>query len=405
MPTFSYLVVDAAGKEKKGTLEAESREIAVKQLREGGGTVAQLDEAGALSRNVSVGIFEKKPKARDMAVFCRQFVSIVNAGVSVVTALEMLGDQTENRRLRAAVYGCKKSIEKGESLANAMREHTDVFSDLFITLVDAGEASGSLDVSFTRMADQFEKSAKLKSLVKKATTYPIILGVICVIVMFVLLLFVVPTFESMFDQMGTDLPGLTKGVIAVSRFMQARWYLIVGVILALVFGIRSFKKTPEGQRTFSTLGLKLPGIKKLTVKSACAAMARTLSTLLAAGIPLMDALEITASTQSNVFFREALSDAKDDVAMGSPLSEPLKRGGLFPPMVCHMERIGEETGNVEEMLTKLADYYEDEVQTVTQQLTTMLEPLMIVFMAVIVGTIVLSVVLAMAGMYSSLDSL
>jgi len=405
LPSFSYLTVDAAGREKKGTLEADSREQAVKLLREGGRTIASLDEAGALSKDLSTSFLMKKPSARDMAVFCQQFVSIINAGVSVVSAFEMLGEQTENARLRAAIYDSKRSIEKGESLANAMRQHTEVFSELFITMVDAGEASGSLDVSFTRMAEQFEKSAKLKSIIKKATAYPIILASVCVIVMFVLLMFVVPTFESMFEDMGAQLPALTKAVITASRFVQHRWYLIIGIVLAVVLSFRSFAKTPRGARTFSRLALKLPGVKKLTVKSACANMARTLSTLLAAGIPLIDALEITASTLKNVFFREALSDAKDDVAMGSALSEPLRRSGLFPPMVCHMQKIGEETGNVEKMLGKLADYYEDEVQTATQQLTTMLEPLIIVIMALIVGTIVLSVVMAMGGMYSAIDSM
>lgn len=405
MSTFAYIVTDAAGKERKGTLQAENREAAALALKQEGKTVISLAEAGALAKDIEIGFLKKKPKIRDLAVYCRQFVSIVSAGVPVTSALGMLAEQTENRRLADAVDSCRMSIEKGSSLADAMREHPDVFSDLFVTMTEAGEASGSLEVSFTRMAEQFEKDAKLRGTIKKASIYPIMICIVAAVVVAVCLTFVVPQFESMLTDMGTELPGVTKMVIAASNFMMTRWYVVLAAIAAIVFAIRYGKKTPGGKHFFGRLGRKLPLVGKLTVKAAAARMSRTLSTLLAAGIPLIEAISIVSETMDNIYFREALEDAQDDVAMGAPLSESLQRCGLFPPLVHHMLRIGEETGDIEGMLNKLADYYEEEVELTTQQLMTALEPIIIIILAGIVGTIVLAVMMPMMSMYSALDSL
>ncbi|MGM9521958.1 MAG: type II secretion system F family protein [Oscillospiraceae bacterium] len=403
--TYAYLVMNPAGKEVKGSLEAESRQEAALQLQAEGNTLISLTEANVLSKEIKLGIFQKKPKPRDMAVFCRQFVSIIDAGVPVTSALRMLGEQTENKMLAEAINGCRESIEKGSSLADAMREHRQVFSDLFITLVEAGEASGSLDVSFTRMANQFEKEAKIKGLIKKSSIYPIIVCVVAVVVVIVMLTFVVPQFESMLSDLGSDLPMLTKIVVTASHLLIKRWYVFLAVIVALVLGIRHYKHTEGGGRFFGRLGIKAPLVGKLTVKSASARMARTLSTLLGSGIPLIEALDIVSQTMGNVFFREALEDAKDDVAMGDPLSDSIERCGLFPPLVHHMIRIGEETGDIEEMLAKLAEYYEEEVELTTQQVMAAVEPLIIIVLALIVGIIVGAVMLPMMSMYSALDNL
>ena len=403
--TYAYLVMNPDGKEVKGSIEAESQQEAALQLRSEGNTLISLTEANALSKEIKLGIFQRKPKPRDMAVFCRQFVSIIDAGVPVTSALRMLGEQTENKMLAEAIQDCRESIEKGSSLAEAMKAHRKVFSDLFITLVEAGEASGSLDVSFTRMAVQFEKEAKLKGLIKKSAIYPVIVCVVAVVVVIVMLTFVVPQFESMLSDLGTDLPALTKIVVAASHLLIDRWYFFLAGIVALVLGIRHYKKTDGGGRFFGRLGIKAPLFGKLTVKSASARMARTLSTLLGAGIPLIEALDIVSGTMGNVFFREALEDAKDDVAMGDPLSESIERCGLFPPLVHHMLSIGEETGDIEEMLTKLADYYEEEVEITTQQIMAALEPMIIVVLALLVGIIVGAVMLPMVNMYAALDNL
>jgi type IV pilus assembly protein PilC len=324
-------------------------------------------------------------------VFCRQFVSIIAAGVPVISALEMLSLQTENQRLAGAVAECKTAIEKGESLASAMSVHRSVFSDIFITMVRAGEASGSLEVSFTRMAQQFEKDAKLKATVKKASVYPIIVALVAVGVVIAMLTFVIPTFKTMFDQLGTELPALTRGVIAASNFMQKFWYVIVALLAGLVLLFNRLKKN-DGYRHFrDRIAMKLGPLGRLTVKTASARMARTLSTLLAAGIPLIDALDITAETMTNIYFKEALLDARDDVSMGSPLRAAAARG-IFPALVCHMLKIGEDTGNMEGMLDKLAEYYEEEVTQATEQLMAALEPLIIVFLAVVIGTLILAII-------------
>jgi type IV pilus assembly protein PilC len=403
--TFSYVILTKAGKEAKGTIEAATQQEAAQKLKEEGNTLISLVEANALSKEVEISIFKKKPKPRDMAVFCRQFVSIIDAGVPVTSALEMLGQQTENKMLAAAIQDCKLKIEKGSSLADAMKDHTDVFSSLFITLVEAGEASGSLDVSFNRMGTQFEKDAKIKGLIKKSAIYPIVVSVVAVAVVIIMLTFVVPQFESMLTDLGSDLPLLTKIVVAASDFLIARWYIVLGVVLLLVIGILRYRKTEGGGRLFGRIGIKAPLVGKLTVKSASARMARTLSTLLGAGIPMIEAIDIVARTMGNVHFREALLDAKDDVAMGDALSLSIERCGLFPPMVHHMIHIGEETGDIEEMLTKLAEYYEEEVELTTQQVMAAVEPMIIVVLALIVGVIVGAVMLPMMSMYSAMDNL
>lgn len=405
MSTFSYVAVNKQGKELRGSIESDSQEKAAAELKKTGLTIASLVPTGALGRDINISFLEKKPTSRDLAVFSRQFVSIINAGVSVLTALEMLSDQTENRRLREAVADCKLSIEKGETFSAALGKHRDIFSDMYITMVEAGEASGSLDVSLTRMAEQEEKSAKLHATIKKASVYPIVVCIVAVGVIAAMLTFVIPTFQEMFSEIGGTMPGITLAIIAMSSFMRNYWYVVLAVILGLVFGIRAFKQTPAGKRFNSRAAIRLPLIKKLSVKSAAARMARTLSTLVAAGIPLIDAIEITADTMSNVLFKDALMDARDDVAMGSPLSASLKKCGLFPALVYHMVGIGEETGDLEGMLNRMATYYEEEVEQTTAQVMALLEPLIIVLLAAIVGTIIIAVILPMMNMYSALDSM
>ena len=402
---YAYILLNKAGREVKGTIDAPSMQEAAQKLKADGATLISIEEANALSKEIEISFIKRKPKPRDMAVFCRQFVSIIDAGVPVTAALGMLGTQTENKMLAAAIMDCKTQIEMGSSLGDAMKDHREVFSDLFITLVEAGEASGSLDVSFTRMGTQFEKDAKIKGLIKKSSIYPSVVAVVAVVVVAIMLLFVVPQFESMLTDLGTDLPLLTKIVVGASNWLMAKWYIALAVIAALVFGIIQYRKTEGGGRLFGRIGIRAPLIGKLTVKSSAARMARTLSTLLGSGIPMIEALEIVSQTMGNVHFREALMDAKDDVAMGEALSVSLERSGLFPALVHQMIYIGEETGDIEEMLTKMAEYYEEEVEITTQQVMAAVEPMIIVIMALIVGVIVGAVMLPMMSMYSALDNI
>ena len=405
MATYTYVILDNAGKERKGSLEADTREQAATLLKRDGQTLVTLDAASLLSKNLEFAVFQRKPKARDLAIFCRQFVSIVSAGVQVTPALEMLAEQTENKLLSRAIEGCRLSIQAGASLSEAMGDYPKVFSDLFITMVAAGEASGSLDVSFERMAVQFEKDAKLKGLVKKASIYPIVVCVVALAVVALLLTFVIPTFEDMLTDLGVELPLMTQLVIAASQFMQQFWWLLLLVLAGIVLWVRYFRKTELGQRSFGRIGLKLPVFGQLTVKTAAARLCRTMSTLLAAGIPLMDAMAITAQTMTNVFFRDALLDGRDDVSTGESMSATLARSRLFPPLVHHMTGIGEETGNLDGMLTTLADYYDEEVELATQQVMALLEPLIIIVLALVIGVVVMAVIMPMGAMYTGLDNL
>ena len=405
MATYSYTAVDKAGKKANGSIEAESMEKARALIKNDGLMPMELKEQGMLDKEINISIFKKKVTVKDLSVFCRQFVSMHRAGVTILESLRMLAEQTENPTLREAVQETYLGVQKGEPLAKSMAKSPKVFSGLLIHMVTAGEASGSLDIAFERMADQFEKSAKLQSLIKKAMVYPIMVAVVAVVVVIIMLTFVVPTFMNMFADMEIDMPAITLAVVAASEFMQRRWYIVVAVILLLVGFIAWFKKQPVGEALISKAAIKMPMFGNITIKSSSAKLARTLSTMLAAGIPMPEAVEITAGTINNLFYKEALLNAKTDVMQGVPLSRPLEQCGLFPPMVYHMTRIGEETGNVEEMLDRMADYYEEEVETATQALMAALEPLMIIIMAGVCGVIIGAVMAPMAAMYEGLDKL
>lgn len=405
MENFAYVAYSKEGREIKGTIEADSLESAKSMLRGQGSTVISVERATAMNSEVNLKGFQKKPSARDMSVFCRQFVAIVDAGVPVLNALQMLAEQTENQMLREAIADCKTRIEQGSSMAAAMREHPKVFDHIFVTMVEAGESSGSLSQSFTRMGKQYEKSHRLRAMVRKATIYPVVLMIVTAIVVVFLLVRVVPMFQDMMDQVGADLPAITKFVLGASHGLQQYWYIVLAVVIALILGIRQFNKGESGGHIAAKIQVKLPVVKNLTIKSNSASFARTLATLLAAGIPMMDALGIVANTLKNVLFRDAVNEAKTAVSMGSNLSNPLKANGQFPPLVYHMISIGEDTGQIDEMLDRIADYYDEEVEEATEQVVALMEPLIIVVLAVIVGTIVISVVAPMGSLYESLDQL
>lgn len=405
MATYSYIAVDKAGKQSKGSIEADSLEKARSLIKKDGLMPTELKEQGLMDKDINLSFFKKKVSTRDLSIFSRQFVSMHRAGVTILESLRMLTEQTENESLREAVQEAYLGVQKGESLAKSMAKSPKVFPKLLIHMVTAGEASGSLDIAFERMSEQFEKSARLQALIKKAMIYPIVVAVVAVAVVIVMLTFVVPTFMGMFADMEIDMPGITLAVVAASEYMQKRWYVVVGIMIAVVAFIAWFKKQPAGEALISKAAIKLPLFGNITIKSSSAKLARTLSTMLAAGIPMPEAVEITAGTINNLFYKEALMNAKTDVMQGVPLSQPLERCGLFPPMVYHMTRIGEETGNVEEMLDKLADYYEEEVETATQSLMAALEPMLIILMAGVCGVIIGAVMAPMAAMYEGLDNL
>ena len=404
MESFSYKAVNTAGKDVKGSVEAESREEAARKIKEQGLIPVSIGKQGALDKDVNIPIFKgKKIPARDMSVFCRQFASILKAGVSVINALEMLAEQTENKKLKEAIVNTQSNVEKGESLSDSMR-HNDAFPSILIDMVRAGEASGSLENSLTRMAIQFEKDAKLNGIVKKAMMYPIVLICVMIGVVIVMLTFVIPSFMTMFEDLDSELPVTTKAILAMSNSLKNYWYIYIIVVVGIVVGIQMYKRTDNGKHNLDKLKLKIPVFGVLQTKSACASFARTMSTLLQAGMPMIDALEISASTMKNVLFYDGLEKVKNGVSLGLPLSNQLKATGLFPAMVVHMVGIGEETGNVEEMLTNSATYYEEEVEVQTQTLTSLMEPIIIVLMAFVVVLLIMAIYQPMIQLYNTLGS-
>ena len=400
MPSYKYTAYTKEGKEKKGSIEADDKDAAVKLIKAEGNTPIKIEEEGLKDKDLNFSFGGKKATSRDLSIFCRQFVSISKAGVSIVDALEMLADQTENKELKKAIYDTMTSVQKGETLAVSMKKQGKIFPPLLINMVEAGEASGNLDVAFDRMATQFEKDTRLKSMVKKAMIYPAALSVVIVGVIIIMMAFVVPTFSDMYADMGQKLPMITLAVVGMSNFVVNKWYVLIAVAAVLIIGFKVFKSTEQGTYILADLAIKAPIFGKMTVKSAAATFARTLSTLTAAGISMIEALEITGKTMKNVRFRDELFNAKDKVAQGRPLSEPLKAGGLFPNMIVHMIGIGEETGNLEDMLLTAAGYYEEEVEVTTESISTVVEPMIICVMAGIVGVIIMAVLIPMFGMYS-----
>ena len=404
MPGYSYVAVDSRGKEKRGRMDAENREEVVRQLKNDGLIPVSIREQGVLNKEIDFSI-GKKVKPRDLSVFCRQFVSITQAGVPMKEALQMLAEQTENKYLKQAVANVLANVEKGNTLADSMAAEKDIFPDIMVHMVEAGESSGSLDTSFARMAVHFEKEAKLKATIRKATIYPIILIFAVIGVIAVMLLFVIPIFIDMFADLDVEMPALTMGVMNLSKWTVGHWYVILAVIVAVILAYQAIYRTDQGRLKIDLIKMKIPLLGKLNVKSTCAQFARTMSTLMVAGVPTIDCLETVAKIVKNIHYKNALMKAREEVMKGIPLSEPLETSGIFPPMVYHMTSIGEDTGNMEDMLTKLADYYDEEVEITTQSVLAAMEPLIIVFMALIVGTLVIAVIMPIGTMYEGLDSL
>lgn len=401
MAEFQYRVITPEGKEKKGTMEGKSVEQVSGVLKAQKNVILSVSEASLMNRDINFSL-GGRVSARDYSIFCRQFVSIISAGVSIINALEMMRDQTENRTLKKALGEVYEDVSKGESMAGAMKKHSKVFPSMLCNMVEAGEASGSMEVAFERMAVQFEKENKLKQSVKKAMIYPIVLLVVMVGVLFLMMIWVIPNFMGMFAELDTELPPITQAVVNMSDFVIAKWWLILLVVAAAIALFKAYAASPSGKFVLGGIALKIPVFGKLQTKSECARLGRTLCTLLGAGVPMMDAIEITGRSMENVHYKKAMMDAKDQVMRGMALSRPLKTCGLFPPMVVHMVSIGEETGNIETMLENVANYYEDDVQVATEQVMALMEPMIIVVMAIVVAVLIMAIMQPMLTLYESI---
>lgn len=403
MPAYAYEAVDKMGKRKRGNIEATTPDRAQSMLKGEGLIPLKVSEQSFMNKDINIG--GSGVSKKDLSVFCRQFVSILNAGVPIVDAMGMMEDQTENKRLKKALGDVKNDIAKGETFANALRAQGSIFPSMMINMVEAGEASGSIDVSLDRMATQFEKDTKLGAMVKKALIYPIVIVCVAIIVMIVMMAFVIPNFMEMFKDMDTDMPKLTLAVMAAADFFKAYWYLIIGILIILVILLKVFSASQFGTELLAKAAITLPGIKNFTIKTSSSRLARTLATLTSSGISMIDALDISSKTMTNWIFRQAVIEAKEEVKKGVPLSEPLRRAGIFPPMVIHMTKIGEETGDMESMLTKMADYYDEEVEGATAGLMAVMEPVIILVIAVFVGLLVGACVMPMLSLYKGLDNI
>ena len=404
MAVFSYEYIDKNGKLKKGQMEANEEKQVLDLLRQDGVTPVTVGELNMLNKDISLNI-GNYASARDLSIFCRQIVTIISSGTSVVNALYMLGEQTQNKRLKQAIISTQILVEKGETLSSAMAQQKKVYPSILNHMVEAGEATGSLENSFERMATHFEKTSKTKALIKKAMIYPIAISIVAVAVIILMLAVIIPMYSDMFASMDVKMPAITVAMMNASDFIVHKWYILVAIIAGFIALVISFRKSEKGKLFFSKASLKLPLVKGIVIKSASASLCRTISTLLGSGITMVEAIDITGKTMKNEVIKKVLMDAKEDVMRGVSFSSQLESSGVFPPMVYHMTKIGEETGNVENMLSKIADYYEEEVEISTQSMMAILEPVIIVLMAIIVAVMIISIIQPMLTMYDGLDSM
>ena len=402
MPSYSYIAINRAGKRVKNSVDASSVEAAKNSLRAAGYTILEIKELSALNKDIELP-FLGNPNAKDMAIFCRQFQSILRAGVPVSNVLAMLGQQTENKKLAAAIREMQAGIEKGETLAGSMRKHPKIFSGMLCNMIAAGEESGNLEESFRQMEDWFDKAKKTKAAVGKAMVYPCVLIVVMIVVLIIMMVKIVPSFLSTFEEMNMEMPLPTRMVMAASDWFVQWWWLLLILLVGLVIGGILFNRTNKGKHFFGWLTRKIPVVKNLTVRSQSATFCRTLSLLLGSGLSLTESLDLVAMNMSNIYFREAVQSCRAMVSEGWTLNASLRDSGLFPPMVYNLVGIGEETGDLQGMPTKTADYYDDEVEEATQKLLSLMEPCIMLFLAVFVVIIVLAIYLPMLNMTKAYD--
>ena len=394
MGSYAYTAINSSGLELTGEINAPDLQAAREALRVRGLLALELNERAAASKGMAMAVKKVKPKS--LQVFSRQFATMIEAGLNVVTALVILEEQTEDPKLAAIIGELRSDVEGGLLLSEAMARHPKVFSRLFIAMVEAGEAAGILDVVLDRVAFQIEKETAIKRRVKGAMMYPIVIMTFATLVLIGMLLFLVPVFVDMFDQLHGELPTLTKVVVSASDFLRERFYIVFPAIGLLVFGFFRAKKTDKGRRIWDRVRIRAPvGIGKVIVKIGMARFSRTLSTLVGAGVDIIRSLEITGSTSGNSIIEDATGHVRERVIQGVPIAVPLAEHPIFPPMVAHMVRVGEETGELEKMLSKIADFYEDEVDSAISSLTSIIEPLMMIAVGCIVGVIVISMYLPM----------
>ncbi|NLE74817.1 MAG: type II secretion system F family protein, partial [Actinobacteria bacterium] len=375
----------------------------VAELRRNGLTVLSIDEKktrafASLDQQLQdmSGI-----KLRDKVVFTRQFATMIAAGLAILRALHVLEMQTANQRFKRVISQVRSDVEAGMPISDAMEKHPVAFDRLYVSMVRAGEMGGVLDTTLDRLATQLEKQDSLKRSVKSAMTYPILIGVFALVVLFALILFVIPIFGQMYSDLGGQLPLLTRIMVGVSDALRGWWFIILPALIVLILGLRALKRSPQGTRWWDNFKLRVPmRIGDIVKKLAVARFSRTLATLVSSGVPILQALDITGKTAGNTVIERAMERAKTEIRGGESIAKPLAQAAVFPPMVTQMIAIGEETGALDTMLHKIADFYEDEVDAAIKQLTSILEPIMMIFVGGLVGLIVISMYLPMFNMFN-----
>jgi type IV pilus assembly protein PilC len=397
--TYVYTARRDRGGQFTGELAGDNKAAVVAELRRKGFTVLRLEEKRGLPSISEMLESMKKIKARDKAVFARQFATMINSGLAVLRALYVLEEQTENTRLRQFIKAVREDVEAGMPLSDAMAKHPAAFDRLYVAMVRAGEASGALDQTLNRLANQLEKDDSMRRSIKAAMAYPVLIAVFAIMVMIGMLLFIIPIFATMYKDLGGQLPSLTRVMMGISNVLKGYWFIVFPVMILLVWLIVRLKNTEQGRRGWDRMKLKLPmKIGPVVQKIAVARFSRTLATLVSSGVPILQAIEITGKTSGNSVIEESMVDVKESVRGGESIAKPLGRVAVFPPMVTHMISIGEETGALDAMLNKIADFYEDEVDASIKSLTSIIEPVMMMFVGGLVGVIVISMYLPMFNM-------
>lgn len=391
METYVWTGRTRDGKRQKGELIAKSKDEAISTLRRQNILVTSVNaRTKGLNLNLS---FKSKVNDKNIVVFTRQFATMIDAGLPLIQCLDILSKQTENKTFAASINEIRQDVEAGSTYADALRKHTHVFSDLYVNMVAAGETGGILDTILNRLSKYIEKSMKLKRQIRAALVYPSTIVAVAVIVIVVLLVWVIPIFSKMFTEFGGVLPAPTRMVIGASNFMQHNILMIAGIFGAIVFALRRYYKTQNGKRTVDRLALHLPIFGMLIRKVAVAKFTRTLGTLISSGVPILDGLEIVAKTAGNKVVEEALYVTRQSISEGKTLAEPLEQTQVFPPMVVQMIAVGETTGALDAMLSKIADFYDEEVDSTVGNLTALLEPMLMIFLGVVIGFIVVAMYL------------
>lgn len=400
MLSYKCNVIDLSGKKFSIIHTADSKKDVIDYLKLNKFTVIQIKDRDTIDFGK---IISKKIKSKDLAIFCKQLYAMLKTGVTIVDSLDILKQQTENRRLRGYIRLMHEDLQKGNTFSESLRQYKGVFPEIFISMVEAGELSGNIDVIMDRLSKHYEKAYKIENKIKSAMTYPIILSIVCVAVVIFLLTSIMPTFVDMYISSGVSLPKLTMMIINLSNLLKQFWLLFVLGIAVFASVNLYIGKMQQVKIKRDYIKFKIPLVRNLIIKVAASRFSRTLSTLLGSGASLLSALETVSGVTGNLYVGEKITEIKEDVRRGLPLSMLLQQQGIFPPMSYYMIKIGEDSGSIEEVLDKTADFYDEEIETAIQRLTTMLEPIMIVVMAIVIGFIVISMVLPMFEMVKTVQ--